>query len=657
MKLLISLMVVLFVAILPLTGSCAVPPPLTLGNDLSYQLAGYLEQLVDPGGTLTLIDVLSPAVASRFSPLQGNMNRGYTRDTVWLRFRINRSPQFPEQSYLSLGPQYLDAVEVYLQCGENMADPAAYRKDVVGDHVPAAELAVRSTSYLIPLFLQANHPRTVYLKVKTTSSVVLVGSINAPADAISHNERQILFNGGYLAIILFISLINFIFFLRLRDRLYLSFAFLIMSLFISQIAPVGILALLLPGQAHLLSDYTTGWGTGMTMCGYALFGRRLFPSTGAWTRRVLTCTIVLGCLTMLSVPLGFYGSVVSALFIGTLATITLLTCHSVKAAQRREPGGMLYLAAFGTGNIGYISQILRLLGIMPAYWWTMQCVQVSNLANMVLMTLALTERLHAAEEKALTAAREAKQKAVELAGEMTVELREEREKLKEALERQIRFVDMVSHEYRTPLAILKTNLDLLRDGKEEGFDRTLPISLMQRAVARLVEVVESSLGVSRLAEPNTGVDNRERIEVADFLSEIREEARNLWATPPLTLPPARTALTFVLADRSQLKTAIFNLIDNADKYGPAGGRIDLSMESDGNLIGISVADQGPGISVEEQTDIRLKFKRGSAGVGRAGGGIGLYLVERIVAEHGGRVDMRLNSPQGTIVTIYLPPCA
>ena len=121
---------------------------------------------------------------------------------------------------------------------------------------------------------------------------------------------------------------------------------------------------------------------------------------------------------------------------------------------------------------------------MPAYWWNMNCIQISNLINMALMTLALTERLHVAEEKALAVAQEAKSRAVELAEEMTVELRDEREKLKEALERQIRFVDMVSHEYRTPLAIVKTNLDLLRDRKEEGFDRTVPITLMQRAGAR-----------------------------------------------------------------------------------------------------------------------------------------------------------------------------
>ena len=273
-------------------------PQLTLDTAPSYPLAGYLEQLVDPTGKLTLTDAISPAIAHRFTSIPGNMNRGYTRDAVWLRFRMKRTPRFPEQSYLCLGPQYLDRVEVYLQTGDNPTDQSAYRKTVVGDHVPVERLAVRSSEYLIPLFLQADQPRTVYLRVKTTSSVVLVGSIHTPALAISHNEQNILFNGGDLAIVLFIALINSIFFLRLRDRLYLYFAFMVASLCISQVGPAGILTLLLPGQTHLLSDYTTGCGTGMMICGYALFGSRLFPCAGAWTRRVLTCTFILGCLTI-----------------------------------------------------------------------------------------------------------------------------------------------------------------------------------------------------------------------------------------------------------------------------------------------------------------------------------------------------------------------
>lgn len=113
----------------------------------------------------------------------------------------------------------------------------------------------------------------------------------------------------------------------------------------------------------------------------------------------------------------------------------------------------------------------------------------------------------------------------------------------------------------------------------------------------------------------------------------------------------------MLADRSQLKTAIFNLIDNAVKYGEPGVPIDLAITSEDARIGIMVADQGPGIAAEEQESIRLKFRRGSAGAGRTGGGIGLYLVERIAAEHGGSLELRPNTPRGTVAIFFLPACS
>ncbi len=173
----------------------------------------------------------------------------------------------------------------------------------------------------------------------------MLGIVTTPSTLINKNNLSILLNSGYLAIALVIVLINLIYYLRLRDRLYLYFA--------------------------------------------------LYMS-GRW----------------------------------------------------------LYLAAFGVSNFGYSMHFLRSLGVIPAYGWNMHAMPIATLCNMVLMTLALTERLHTAEEKVLAASRSSEQKAVKLATEMTVELREEREKLEMPLERQIRFVDMVSHEYRTPLAII-----------------------------------------------------------------------------------------------------------------------------------------------------------------------------------------------------------
>ena len=360
--------------------------------------------------------MLAPPTSARFTSIPGAMNRGYTRDTIWLRFRVERTDGFPEDAYLCLGPQYLDTIEVYIQNGANPDDPAAYRQTLVGDHVPPGPKSIRSTDYVIPFALQPHQPRTVYLRVHSTSTVMLIGAVYTPAAAISYNNLSILLNGGYLATALVIVLINLLFYLRLRARLYLFFALYILFIFVNYISMVGILPLLLPYQPHLMSDYLAGCGLGLAVCAFALFAIRLFQlSAGTWTHCYFLGIFTLGVLTIVSVPLDCYGPVVSVMLIGLLVTITLLTWLSIRAVRRKEPGGILYLAAFGLSNIGYVVQFLRLLGLIPPQWWNLYAVQMASLCNMVLMTLALTERVYAAEQKALAAARDAEVRAVELA--------------------------------------------------------------------------------------------------------------------------------------------------------------------------------------------------------------------------------------------------
>ena len=152
MKLLWTLLIALFLAgLFPSLVPAA--PPLLLGDAPSYPLAGHLEQLVDPSGKLTLADVLKPTVSSRFKPISGNMNRGYTRDAVWLRFRMERTALFPEQAYLCFGPPFLDTVAVYVQTGADPAAPTSYELAAVGDHVPLSRQGIRTADFELPFSL------------------------------------------------------------------------------------------------------------------------------------------------------------------------------------------------------------------------------------------------------------------------------------------------------------------------------------------------------------------------------------------------------------------------------------------------------------------------------------------------------------------------
>jgi len=651
------LLVAVFLLVSARTGAAV--SPLVLSSAPRTDLAGHIEMLVDSSGTLTLADILSPAYAGKFRPVPGNLNTSYTRDTIWARIRILREATFLEDAWLRLSPPYLNLATVYYQTGADPFLPLSYRVIRLGDHIPVAERPVQTPEFIAPLTLTQppGVPATMYVKLASTSVINLEGSIHTTSDIVSHNTTYLMAQGGYLGIAIVIALINFIYFLRIRDYLFFAFSWYIFSLGLNHTGTTGLITVLWPRSAHLLSDYLTGSGTGLAMFVFSLFAIKLFNTkrhTLLHGYFLLMCT--LSILTILSVPFDFYGLMARIIYIGALLMIIIMTRLSFTLIRNKEPGGMLYLAAFGISNIGYAVHFLRLLGLLPLNAATQYGIQFGTLINMVLMSLALTERVRAAEEKSLAAAREAEGKAVELAREMTVELRDEREKLKEALESQIQFVDMVSHEYRTPLAIIKTNLDILRDSGADPLRQTQSIGIMQRAVTRLVEVVETSFGVSRLTEPEISSQQEERIEIADFLAEVCDEAMALWPGVTLNLPPDNVSLTFILASRPHLKTALFNLIDNAIKYGGREHPIDIILESDHQEVRLVVADRGPLMTADELDKLRSKFRRGHNVADQKGTGIGLYLVDRIVAKYGGRLQFFSNVPHGTRAIITLPCC-
>lgn len=633
--------------------------PLEVSASSPVSLADHLDFLADPDGRLSLQDVLGEPQAASFHPVPAFLNRGYTTQWSWVRFTVQRRETLPKEWFLSVGPAALDHVNVYVQTGDNPLNASSYNEYVMGDHHPFAQRPVPHPRFVVPLVVPEDSPRRVYVHLQTGSAHSFKGWVYSTGDFSYWSQIHGLMAGGFFGITLLVLFLNAIFAIRLRDMLYGYYAIYVLTLFVTYLGVEGVLPLIWPTSAHLVSDYFAEGGMAVSFFCFFLFAIRLFETKERFpfAHRYFQGTMVFALIVLLSVPLNFYGKVAPILVGNGLFLVLYLIWLSIGLCRKGVPAGRLFLIAFMSTNLGAILQFLRLIGAISVNWLTTYSLEIGTLLSMVLMSLALTERVRAAEKKAVVAARDAEVRAVQLAREMTVELRDERENLKDALERQIRFVDMVSHEYRTPLAIIKANLDILRDRDTDAATRAESIGFMQRAITRLVEVVEASFGVSRLAEPVTGSKQYERIEVADFLAEVCDEASALWRGVILYLPPETSTLNFVLADRSQLKTALLNLIDNAVKYGGKDNPIDIGLENDGREICLSVADCGTALTGAELEDLRLKFRRGNNAAHQEGFGIGLYLVDRIVAQLGGRLLLRQNAPRGLVSAIILPSCS
>lgn len=637
--------------------------PLTLSRHETYSLAGHLEILPDKSGTLTFGDLLAGESAARFKPVSGFLNRGYTPEATWVRFSLTRTPDFPPDFFLRFAPLNLDHVTAWVQTGPEPAAVSSYRKYQFGDHHPALERPMRHSHFVIPLNDLDERPRTVYVRVQTTSSHTLGGWIYPPESFFSWSQQRSLLYGGYLGIALVIALINAIYALRLRDMLYGYYAFFVFAIFATEFGLEGLLGMVWPAGAHLVSDYLVGGGTALQYGTFCLFAMRIFESRGnlPYTHRFFQLITTLAGATIVSIPFGQYGRLITPLLMAGLLMIFHVTWLGIRLFRRRVPAGGLFLTSFLASNIGAVVASLRLLGVASANVLTTYSFQIGSLFHMVLMTLALTERLHAAEEKALTAAREAEQKAVGLANEMTRELVEKKMELeealateREALDSQVRFVEMVSHEYRTPLAIIRANLNILEMKACNAECVLVPnLEKIKRAVARLVEVLEISLGRERLDDKRLTM-NREAIPLASFIRELADGATGLWTERRLDLDLRDGCDHAVDGDRSLLKTALLNLVDNAFKFSPEGEPVGVSVEIDNGEAVVIVRDRGRGVPAHELDMVFEKFYRGSGSADTRGAGVGLYLVRRIIEQHGGKVTLAGCDQGGTVATVRLP---
>jgi signal transduction histidine kinase len=227
------------------------------------------------------------------------------------------------------------------------------------------------------------------------------------------------------------------------------------------------------------------------------------------------------------------------------------------------------------------------------------------------------------------------------------------DRLDVAFASQRRFVADASHELRNPLAIIQTNAELTLTDPEATPEITRRAGRTRRASERMLRLVEDMLALARLeARPV----RRERVDLGRLLSELGDEflapARSRGVDLVWTAPQE---LRFV-GDRSELKRALANLIDNAVRLAPMGTSVRLAAGRDHAWAWLAVADHGPGIPATEQERIFDRFHRLDKARSRAdgGSGLGLAITREIVEAHQGEVRLFSSPGQGSTFVVWLP---
>ncbi len=235
---------------------------------------------------------------------------------------------------------------------------------------------------------------------------------------------------------------------------------------------------------------------------------------------------------------------------------------------------------------------------------------------------------------------------------LEAELAKEREI--NGLQRQ--FVSMVSHEFRTPLAIIDGNAQrLIRRLDKLTPERTgETLKKIRRSVARLTELMESVLNAARLEEGRITF-TPEACALSEIVQEICESYAEVYPDHRVRLDTEHLSDP-VTADPKLIRQVVSNLTSNAIKYSPSGTTVwvkGYDDEAKGDVV-ISVRDEGVGIPKSELDQLCDRFFRASTSTGVAGTGIGLHLVQHFVSLHDGRMDVDSVEGEGSTFTVRIP---
>jgi len=642
-------------------------------NDIIPPEGRKLSVLADPSWSLSLADVLAPEGQAAFRPVAGpNVNFGYTRNANWLRLELNAAAS--GMALLSLAPNFLDAIDVYVAQERPELSAAEFTSHEYGDHRPLPEDGLSGLQNVVPLSLSAGETTLVYIRIANgNSSTHLNIGLYPTAELTKQATEASLLSGlwfGGMGVLLVIQLVFFHF-----DRKP-QYPLLALSTLGIMLVYGGNL-----GLTRMLLFPDNGPGNDMFMGAAAWFG--LFASALAYSsilelprlaprlHRVYQASAAVGI-----VGIGFalfksniiFGPIGNnfALLMGVVNVVQgLRTANESGAASR------LRAAAFCVLWIGSVLSLMQRQGYLglPNVFW--HAYAISGLVQAILLTGALGVRLRAAEtlnrqmrEQALVAAQDAERSANALVVEKTRELIVARQVAEDALQaelrsqqQQVRFMEVISHQYRTPLAAIRSNVDSIGISLPDADDgNRTRVKRIQRAIVRLVEMLEVNLARSRLQGPSFQPDMSD-VVAGDIVTAAAARARDLMpgADIAVVIAPQAQGLQ-VNADAAMLELALLNLLENAVKFSATATttQVILSLSAEAEGLRISVADSGIGIPDRELERVLAHGVRGSNVVAVEGSGTGLSLVSRIAAAHDGSVGIVSAVGQGTTVQLTLP---
>lgn len=608
-------------------NSFAFAEPLSIGKDIPYAVR------VDAKGDLTLAQA-EQILRNDTAKNQANLSRGYSRDAFWLRFELPAQLVNQQARWLELGPNFVDDIQLFFR--EKGAD-GQWQSRQTGDLFNGvSDLDYRNPVFVLPALGAGAAGYEVVMRVRSTSAVILAVTVWTPEEFLGHAARTTSFWSFYFGLAALSSLLALVLALTLRTHLlWTATAFSVAYVFVASVQ--GYVSWALPSIGVPLQHYATSvlilisFAVLMWMSSETINLRQHLP----WAHKILmvACAVTLSLLVL--IPLDLYGIAIKIKTAIVLITYTLFI-YSVFHIWIRDK---FPLSTLALGISPMVCMVASLFGIFSAFGWIpfYQNVyviwQYALVENMLLVLAISVYRIRKRRLEEFD-----RQK---LANDLAAE--------REASFNQRQFMGTVSHEFRTPLAIISAALENLRLCEEDSASpRLARYQKIERASERLIQLTDNCLADARLSAGVTAL----YLEPTDLLRLVSSAAslvhisdmHQLILTVNGRAASGEDLNCQVLVDSAMMRIAISNVIDNAIKYSN-GGDISIDCSLSGSTVSVLICDQGTGIGTLDPDELFQRYRRGNSS--KQGTGLGLFVARQIACASGGSLKLLRSTAQGS----------
>lgn len=607
----------------------------------------------DVSAKASLNEVLAGQLAFRPLALGAHTNLGSTDSAFWLRIRLENTGDQTAARWLAVGQARLRHVSLF------ESKDGRWQETRGGMAEPFSNRAIPTLTPVFELDLPPHSTREVLARVASETTIMIEPGLWKAEQFMlmeQKNERIVYFISGMMLLTLLFGLLLALF---AHESAFLVFGLsaLCYTLFFWGFSGLAYRELWpdSPEWAlHSISFFET------LSAALLLVLHRILLKTPRYLPRLdHVIVLLIACFLLLAALMVFTPYYRTLVLLMKLAGLVIAIGSPVlgyyasrQGVPLRGYGYAIYTLPWQVSSVYYFASI-NWLPPLPR-WPGLYGVPSALLLSTVFILYGLADQLNQARRAHDRLEQGQRERLEGLVMERTLELQQAIALTEQAMEDQHQFLSMVSHEVRSPLASIKAATQLLELHANDD-DSAAILQRILRGTHRLAQFFDNYLSFDRL-NTRQWVLCETRLDLPALLqAQCDQYAQIAGHELCLSLAVEVIEQRWLYADAQLLRVLLDNLLENALKYSPKGGVIDLSgyVGEDGGLR-LAVSDQGVGIAADELDLVFNKFFR-STQVGRvAGAGLGLYLVRQIADLHGGSIDLQSQSGQGTTVTLTLP---